>query len=135
MQPLQRLPGSSSISSAVQQAALRRLQQRGGHAGVDVFELIVNSVLQQWESMVCTSFAAGMSLELNPSYVQDQVSKVLLASALSLLNVLLLTHPQLIQEFRLACGWGALQPCHQRSWAAASDTLSSRLMAGFSSCR
>jgi hypothetical protein len=55
--------------------------------------------------MVCASLAA-MSLELNPSYVQDQVSRVLLASALSLLNVLLLTHSQLIQEFRLALWLG-----------------------------
>ena len=56
-------------------------------------------------SLVCASLAA-ISLELNPSYVQDQVSKVLLASALSLLNVLLLTHSQLIQEFRLALWLG-----------------------------
>lgn len=79
MQPLQRLPGSSSsISSAVLQAALRRTQQRAQHAGVDAFELIVNGDLQQWESMVCASFAKGMSLDLQPSTAQDQVCKVLL---------------------------------------------------------
>jgi hypothetical protein len=66
----------------------------------------VKGDLQQWESMVCASFAAGMSLDLQPSTAQDQVCKVLLASALSPLNVLLLTHPQLIQEFRLALWLG-----------------------------
>jgi hypothetical protein len=66
MQPLQRLPGSSSssISSAVQQADLRRLQQRAEHAVVDAFDVLVNGDLQQWESMVCANMAAGMSLGL-----------------------------------------------------------------------
>lgn len=83
MQPLQRLPGSSStsISSAVQRAALWRLQQRAEHAGVDAFNVLVNGDLQQWESMVCASLAAGMSLDLQPSTAQDQVCKALLASA------------------------------------------------------
>jgi hypothetical protein len=73
LQPLQPLPGSSSISSAALCAALRRLKQRAQHAGVDAFDLIINGDLQQWESMVCASLAAGMSLELHPSTVQDQV--------------------------------------------------------------
>ena len=76
LQPLQRLPGSSisiSISSAAQRAALRCLQQRAQHAGVHAFDIIVNGDLQQWESMVCASLAAGMSLELHPSSVKDQV--------------------------------------------------------------
>jgi hypothetical protein len=110
LQPLQRLPGSSiSISSisAVQQAALRRLHQRAEHAeDLDAFEALVNGDLQLWESMGCTSFAAGMSLDLKPSTAQDQVCKVVLASALSLLTVLPLTPPQLIQEFRLALWLG-----------------------------
>jgi hypothetical protein len=83
MQPLQLLPGSSSIS-AVQRAALRRLQQRAQHAGLDAFDVLVNGDLQQCESMVCASLAAGMSLDLQPSTAQDQVCKVLLALALSL---------------------------------------------------
>jgi hypothetical protein len=93
----------------------------------------VNGDLQQWESMVCASFAAGMSLDLQPSTAQDQVCKLLLASALSLLNVLLLTHPQLIQEFRLALWLGRTLALPS---AAASATWSSRiLVAGYSSCR
>lgn len=65
LQPLQRLPGSSSISisSAAQGVALRRAQ----HAGVDAFYSLVNGDLQQWESMVCAGLAAGMSLEVGPA--------------------------------------------------------------------
>jgi uncharacterized protein YbjQ (UPF0145 family) len=82
MQPLQHLPDAISISSAAQRAALQRLQQRAQHAGAHAFDIIVNGDLQQWESMVCASLAAGMSLQLLPSTVQDQVCKVSLASAL-----------------------------------------------------
>jgi uncharacterized protein YbjQ (UPF0145 family) len=86
MQPLQLLPSSNSnsISSPTQQAALRRLQQRAEHAGVDAVAVIVNGDLQQWESMLRASLAAGMSLDKMPSTAQDQVGKVLLASALSM---------------------------------------------------
>jgi hypothetical protein len=91
MQPLQHLPDSINISSASQRAALQRLQQRAQHAGVHAFDIIVNGDLQQWESMICASLAAGMSLQLLPSTVQDQVCQVLLASAPSLLNVLATT--------------------------------------------
>jgi hypothetical protein len=107
MQPLQALPGSSSMSSAVLQAALRRTQQRAQHAGVDALELIVNGDLQQWESVVCASFAKGTSMDLQPSTAQNQECKVwLLAYRLSALLLPLLTHPQLIQEFRLALWLG-----------------------------
>jgi hypothetical protein len=47
MQPFQVLPGNSSSSSnssssPEQHAALRRMQQRAQHAGVDAFDLLVN---------------------------------------------------------------------------------------------
>ena len=93
MQPLQHLPDSINISSASQRAALQRLQQRAQHAGVHAFDIIVNGDLQQWESMICASLAAGTSLQLLPSTVQDQVCQVLLASAPSLLNVLATNSP------------------------------------------
>lgn len=93
MQPLQHLPDSINISSASQRAALQRLQQRAQHAGVHAFDIIVNGDLQQWESMICASLAAGTSLQLLPSTVQDQVCQVLLASAPSLLNVLAANSP------------------------------------------
>jgi hypothetical protein len=104
MQPLQLLPGSSSsssISNAVQRAALRRLQQRAQHAGSDAFNVLVNGDLQQWEFMVCASFAAGMSLDLQPSTAQDQVCKSCWHQLLAFVNVLLLTPPQFVQELRL----------------------------------
>jgi hypothetical protein len=48
---------------------------------VDAFNVLVIGDLHQWESMVCASLAAGMSLDLQPSTAQDQVCKALLASA------------------------------------------------------
>jgi hypothetical protein len=114
LQPLQRLPGSinSSISSAAQRAALRRLQHRAQQAGVDAFELIVNGDLQQWESMVCASLAAGMSLEVAPSSAQDQVGSA--AGTQFSVVMVCCCQPilQFVQELRLALWLGRTLALH-----------------------
>ena len=52
---------------------LKRLQERAAKADVDLWQLLWLGDTANWEQMITQSFAAGMSLELEESTVQQQV--------------------------------------------------------------
>lgn len=52
---------------------LKRLQERAAKADVDLWQLLWLGDTANWEQMITQSFAAGMSLELEESTVQQQL--------------------------------------------------------------
>ena len=67
---------SATQPAILDEAALKgfkRLQERAAKADVDLWQLLWLGDTANWEQMITQSFAAGMSLELEESTVQQQV--------------------------------------------------------------
>jgi hypothetical protein len=75
--PLEPLPGPSPAPAAVtakQHAAIKRLLHRATLSSMHPLQLLINPDAASVEAMFVQSFQSGMSLDLQGSTVQDQVS-------------------------------------------------------------
>eukprot|EP00879_Flechtneria_rotunda_P005643 GHRR01005942.1.p1 GENE.GHRR01005942.1~~GHRR01005942.1.p1 ORF type:complete len:163 (+),score=38.38 GHRR01005942.1:1661-2149(+) len=55
-------------------AALRRLQERACNTNNSLFELLLMGLVADWEAMIISSFRAGISMDLQESTLQHQLT-------------------------------------------------------------